>query len=357
MSLPYLQPYLGLSNGLNTLHAAGGPGGAAGGWVELGRTTLGSTSDFITVSSLANKRYYMIISNTLASATSITTSFRLGNSSIDTGTNYAWRSSNNGAADATVTSTVGFTEGGNTSNNNFTIGYLANYSSKEKLWIHHANVNTGTGSGNVPNRYERVGKWTNTSNPMDIFSAANVDTADYASGSEVVVLGWDPADTHTNNFWEELAAVDLSGGDASSLSSGTITAKKYLWVQFLVEVDTLNADCFIKFNNNSANYAWRRSIDGGSDTTVINRSSIDPEGSLQTSQPMFVNMFVINNNGYEKLFIGHSMRQNTAGAGNAPTRREWVGKWANTTQVTNISLTAQTGNLKSKTIMRVWGAD
>ena len=33
----------------------------AGGWVELGRTTLGSAGDDITVSSLADKRYYMIL--------------------------------------------------------------------------------------------------------------------------------------------------------------------------------------------------------------------------------------------------------------------------------------------------------
>ena len=38
MSFPYTHPFLGLSNGLNTIHAAGG---AVGGWVELGRTTNG----------------------------------------------------------------------------------------------------------------------------------------------------------------------------------------------------------------------------------------------------------------------------------------------------------------------------
>ena len=165
----------------------------------------------------------------------------------------------------------------------------------------------------------------------------------------MIILGFDPDDTHTTNFWEELADVDLSSGDASSLSSGTITAKKYLWVQFLVEVDTLNSDCFIKFNNNSENYAWRRSLDGGTDsTTSTGRASIDPEGSLQTSQPMFVNMFIINRSDNHKLVIGNSMRTNGA-VSNAPTRREWVAKWQNNSQITNISLTAQSGNFKSKT--------
>ena len=35
-----------------------------------------------------------------------------------------------------------------------------------------------------------------------------------SSGTEVVVLGWDPTDTHTDNFWEEL-------GSATDLASGT----------------------------------------------------------------------------------------------------------------------------------------
>ena len=63
MSFPFLQPYAGLGNSLQTAQAAGGPGGAVGGWVELGRTTLGSKNANINVSSIPDKRYYMILSN------------------------------------------------------------------------------------------------------------------------------------------------------------------------------------------------------------------------------------------------------------------------------------------------------
>ena len=45
------------------------PVGVIGGWVELGRTTLGAAADTITVSSLADKRYYMILNSNLASGT------------------------------------------------------------------------------------------------------------------------------------------------------------------------------------------------------------------------------------------------------------------------------------------------
>jgi hypothetical protein len=158
MSLPFMQPYMGLGNSLQT--AQGGAAGGIGGWVELGRTTLGSNGTIIDIASLANKRYYMVLVNKLglASANGLS-QMRLN---ADTGSNYAWRRNNDGAGEAS----------------------------------------------------------TGSQSSIDINSVTN---------SEAVVLGWDPADTHTSNFWEELASVDLSGGAADILDSGTFTAKKYLW--------------------------------------------------------------------------------------------------------------------------------
>jgi hypothetical protein len=75
-------------------------------------------------------------------------------------------------------------------------------------------------------------------------------------GSEVVVLGWDPADTHTSNFWEELASVDSRW--SSKLSSGTFTAKKYLWVQcYIHRTSSVERKIFdYTFNNDTgSNYA------------------------------------------------------------------------------------------------------
>ena len=61
MSFPFVQPYFGLGNSLQT--AQGGSGPSVGGWVELARTTNGGTSTTIDVSSLADKRYYMILNS------------------------------------------------------------------------------------------------------------------------------------------------------------------------------------------------------------------------------------------------------------------------------------------------------
>jgi hypothetical protein len=211
-------------------------GGAAGvgGWVELGRTTLGSAGAQIDVTSFADKRYYMILMNQMtASGGTPNWLIRAGSSgTIDTGTNYARRTSQDGAADATSTSgnTLGeWFSGANVSR--LGVMYGANLSAKEKLFQgHFANGNTA-GAANAPNqRIEFVGKHAQTSNPLDSIRLDG-GAQNYGIGSEIVVLGWDPADTHTTNFWEELASVDLSGGASDNLSSGTFTAKKYLWVQ------------------------------------------------------------------------------------------------------------------------------
>ena len=68
---------------------------SVGGWVELARTTLGSAGDTISVASLPDKRYYMIISSKLVSGNA-THQFILNN---DTGSNYAIRYSGDGGAE------------------------------------------------------------------------------------------------------------------------------------------------------------------------------------------------------------------------------------------------------------------
>jgi hypothetical protein len=70
-------------------------------------------------------------------------------------------------------------------------------------------------------------------------------------------------------------------------------------------------------------------------------------------------MFIINNSANEKLVIGHTVDQNTAGAGTAPDRLESVAKWANTSdQITEIDVTNTSGgSFDTGSIIKVWGSD
>jgi hypothetical protein len=328
---------------------------SVGGWVELARTTLGSTNADINISSLPNKRYYMILSDTEGNGSNhdVLTTFN-----SDTGSNYSRRYSRNGATDTTSTSTTSVvmqTTGTlGTDPRHFTVGYIANLTAKEKLCLSHAVSDAGaTGAGTAPSRAENTGKWANTSASLDEINLnESASSADFDVGSECVVLGWDPADTHTTNFWEELASVEWSSG--GTIDTGAFTAKKYLWVQVQFKG---NSGLYTRFNSDSgSNYAWRYSNNGSADTTQTSITGIHSNFGFDTN-PHFLNMFIINNASNEKLVISHLVTQNTAGAGNVSSRSEAVHKWANTSsQITSMQLVTGSGSFTGGQI-KVWGAD
>jgi hypothetical protein len=346
---------MGLSNGLNTLHAAGAGAGAVGGWVELARTTLGSGSSEISVASLADKRYYMtLLDGAIAGAADV--SYRYNS---DTGANYAGRKMDNGGAVVTHTNTNYIFLENQADARDFSLAYHANLAGEEKLVINHWVSPYSTGSGNAPNRAVAVGKWANTSNAINEIIASNGGSGSYASGSELVVLGWDTEDTHTNNFWEELASVDISS--TGDLDSGTFTAKKYLWVQvYVAGLDTSTSTSF-KFNSDTgSNYSVRRSYNSGADWTGTSRSILETQGNIASILPHFANMFIINNSANEKLGIMHNNLIPTAGVGTAPSREETAFKWANTSsQITKITVDKAGfgGGLLAGSKIRVWGSN
>ena len=329
----------------------------SGGWKEVGRTTLGSSGDTISVGSLSDKRYYMVLGDIKPSGNVYTRTWLNG----DTGTNYSTRYSGNGDADATITSTNDtVTNKGTDTTPYFTVQYFANLSSKEKLWINHSAEQQTAGAGTAPERMESVNKWSNTSNPISTIQQTNEASGDLASDTELVVLGYDPDDTHTDNFWEELASVELtSAGD--SISSGTFTAKKYLWIQGYVKASGA-IQGKIRVGNGTidtgSNYADRNSVDGGSDGTNTSGTAIGVGGGGSTGGEFF-NCFIINNASNEKLFIIHSVKQNTSGAGTAPRRKEVVGKWSNTSNQINIVeyLQSEAGSFDTGSFIKVWGSN
>ena len=338
--------------------ALGLPSGSVGGWKELARTTLSGSATSVDVTGLADKRYYMVLYNMIDNGTNtqfVTNQF--GNGSFDTGSNYAERGSSNGAADFSYTGQAYWnTSGGDQVCPELTVQYIANKSDKEKLGISHSCGAQADGAGTAPNRREHTGKWANTSNVIDRIRATTAyGSRTYGTGSEVVVLGYDPDDTHTTNFWDELASVTASGSSAN-LSSGTITAKKYLWIQAQYSKSS-NGTLTTTFNNDTgSNYSFRKSTNGGTDATFTGQASI-AEGYSQ-SQIAFLNMFIINNASNEKLVIAHTVLADGTGAGTAPTRIEYVGKWANTSnQITEIDLDSSGGNFDSHSMIKVWGSD
>ena len=130
----------------------------AGGWKELARTTLGSAGDTISVTGLADKRYYMILVDSLNSGEV----GGFGRLNGDSGSNYSRRRSEDGGNDATNVNNVAMNYFGQdvSGGHAFTVGYLANKSDKEKLSITHSVWQNTAGAGNAPQTYEKVSaKW------------------------------------------------------------------------------------------------------------------------------------------------------------------------------------------------------
>lgn len=165
-------------------------GGSGSGvwWEEIGRTTLGSAGDTITVSSFTAKKYLRIQANLLATGGTIGAAVTFNS---DTGSNYARRISDEGGADATGASQSSAAIGTTGAWNQSIVADVTNISSSEKLIIaHQAGVNSA-GAASIPRRQEMVGKWANTSSQITTVTFTNLGTGDYAIGSEVIILGHD----------------------------------------------------------------------------------------------------------------------------------------------------------------------
>ena len=339
----------GVSGDLTNINLTSGTGG----WKEVGRTTLGSAGSAIDVSSLPDKRYYMILAD-LDRSTGLQERITFNG---DTGSNYSHRLSTNGGTDATATGQANIMATDAGGSPTFAVAYIANKSDKEKFIMQQEVSAEGTGAGVSLFSYDVVGKWTNTSNAINqiTYSGTNYGSArDYDSGAEVVVLGWDDSDTHTTNFWEELANVNGSG--SNTLSSGTITAKKYLWLQFYLD-PSASYTPKVNFNGDGgSNYTNRYSMNGG--TYASDGAESGYYSGFGGGAPQFSNMFIMNNSADEKLAINQMVYQDTAGAGNAPQRVDSVGKWTNTSsQITSIDITGGSATLSTSSFMKVWGSN
>ena len=330
----------------------------AGGWKELGRTSNSSLPD---VTSLADKRYLMFLNFQESNNSRPAPAIRVNG---DTGANYVRRgNASDGTGDYSNTTQTrvmfgGQPQGDTTTVPYFTVGYIANKSDRGKLAICHNTLayQLGAGSSEPLERRETVFKWANTSEAVDQLSIVNhLGSGSFNTNGELVVLGYDPDDTHTTNFWEQLASGDQTS--VTSSSTGTITAKKYLWIQAYLEPSS-STRLDINFNNDTgSNYTRKGASNGGSDysggggQTQLAVSGTD-------SSPKFVNMFFLNNSSQEKLGIAHAVNQSTAGAGTAPVRQENALKWSNTSsQITEIDFVQGDGASMDRIMWKVWGSD
>ncbi len=165
--------------------------GADGGiwWEEIGRTTLGSAGDTITVSSLPDRKYLRILCTGIASGGTLDTTFIFNN---DTGANYAYRySANHGAETAQVSqASVPVESGATDSGQLLTLEIeLYNIATQEKNFKWKGQSQDAAGGATNITIIEGFGKWANLTNAINRIDWSNTGTGNFAIGSEVVVLG------------------------------------------------------------------------------------------------------------------------------------------------------------------------
>ena len=156
--------------------------------------------------------------------------------------------------------------------------------------------------------------------------------------------------------WERLAHVELSSS-GDTLDSGTFTAKKSLRVIVYI-IPSGNTRTTFRFNSDSgSNYAHRNSFNGGSDSTKTSRSSIEA-GDQDNDHNAYHVLEITNIADKEKIIINHNLKSGGSGASNAPSRKEDVAKWANTSnQITSIqAINDQGGSYGVGSYITVLGA-
>ena len=336
-------------------------------WKELDRVTLGSAGDTLDTGTFTAKDNIMVLCSVRNDGSSnlCDPHIRFNN---DSGSNYAFRHSLDGGSDSTSTSSssIDLGAGGNYRGEQFVVCDTNNISAQEKLITASGAFNDqySVTTGLAPDRSEVVGKWANTSAQINRVELVNTSTGDFASGSEVVVLGYDndEADSGTN-FWQELASVELSSGSTNNFNTGAFTAKKYLMIEAYVVADGVCSPRIRVGTGGSvdtgSNITGRTSSNGGSDGTISARDDIVATIS-GLSTPHKITAFMVNKSDKEKLCIHESTAQNTAGAGTAPQRREGVSKYANTSAQVNIieieDSESSTG-IGNGSYIKVYGAD
>jgi len=324
------------------------------GWKEVGRAKLGTSNATISVANLPDKRYYVTLTH--ITGTSIATAAVGNRFNSDSGSNYAGRRSINGASDTTQVSDSNSNEtsGGVGTTPAFGVSHVSNFATKEKLLISHYNAQSTAGAATAPNRWETVGKWANTTDAVNEIIKTSTSSPTYNADSEVVVLAYDPADVTTPNFWEELDSVSNTTTQDTN-TTGTFTAKKYLWVQMFVKVTgATNTNFFFNGSKTGGDYSFRESENGGTDSTGVTQNTVTT-GTVSVNR--FINMFIVNDGTNEPLVIYQHVDGSTAGAGTAPNRKEVVFKSDVVTQLTTIGLDNSGGGSYTAFESKVWGSD
>ena len=158
-------------------------------WEELGRTTLGSAGDTISITPIAARNFLTVIFHTFSTGGTIAPVLQFNG---DTGANYSLTYSINSAASSFIGSQTSISVASSTSqgvqDGLFTI---SNFTAQRKLVAGKTLEDGNAGAAGGQTSIDVNGKWDNTAAQITRVDLKNAGAGDFAIGSQLIVLGHD----------------------------------------------------------------------------------------------------------------------------------------------------------------------
>jgi len=328
------------------------PSSSVGGWKEIARTTStgGLTEISSTWTSGDYKRYYMVLINhRVRSGAATNNRFYIGSGSKATSGYSSAYSQDNGAFTSAFTTDIRTST--TTYDGEFYTVFLSNHNGKSKLFLGEGmNCGTYDTTSYAPGAFTVKAKWTGTGQIDRIYWYGGDTLTDY----EIVVLGYDPADNHTTNFWQPLATKELTSAEDITLS---FTPKKYLkYALYGIKGSSGSTEAPVfQFNGSTSSYSQNNIINGTSyKYNNLSFTNIGGDGSV-SSETFLATGYIYNGGNTSKKIIGNAVYSNTAGTGIGNIVKVY-NKWNSNDQISSIKAYTPAG-LQAGSILRVWGSD
>lgn len=165
-----------------------GPKNPRNGMVLLGYDEIQTAGDILNVT-IPTKKFLLMRTMQIATGGAIQPEVTFNG---DTGTNYASRGSQNGAADSTSTSQAKyFLYTSSADVYFFTDTSIVNILDQEKLMISEIHEVDTAGAGASSNRHENVGKWDDLTQQINQITVTNAGAGSFDVGSFIEVWGMD----------------------------------------------------------------------------------------------------------------------------------------------------------------------
>lgn len=158
------------------------------GFLEIGRTTLGSAGDTISVTDLPARKYLQILIHALDATDTIGINI---NFNEDTGNNYAYQVSADFGAPSDSTSAATIVAKTQASEQGYVNIEAVNVATAPKLMKIWTIRESTSAASTAPDTRQLSAKWHNTSAQISRVDVTNPGAGNFDTGSEVVVFGKD----------------------------------------------------------------------------------------------------------------------------------------------------------------------